>query len=357
LLNAPAVRAYVLEDWPGRGIARWAATASQFVAQVRESNSALLGIYIRDLLPCVARTVAPAASMLRLPRRDDFHLAVHDPRRDDLRLSLLGPLAMFFLESVARAEVAWDVLVEPQNVPARAGHFGWALALDSLAAAMRLILTGQAGRRLRGKALMYSPLARYLLELGLVQRVAVAPRADGTGGGRRLLSGQYISCAQGHACVSGLVLEDTTPPPSWELEETAVDRRTGRRVPTPQENLELIEVRDRLLAAARTLVGRYADPARPQIKRLAMWAHAADVVTTDLLCSPESLSEEILASLVEAALRRRTRHTSIRQLNATIRQRDFASRIAPSTPVTASQCRTYLSRIRQEFRSELGQLL
>lgn len=246
LLNAPAVRAHVLEDWRGKGVARWAAVASRFVAEVRQRDSVLLGRYVRDLIPCVAGAVAPAVRMFRLPRGGDFHRAVNDPRREDLRLSLLGPLALFFLESVARAEAAWDVLVEPENAPARPAAFGWAPSLDSLTAAMRLLLTGQAGRRLRGKALMYSPLARYLLELGLVQRVAVAANANGSTD-TRLLSGQYISCAHGHDCAEGLTWQDDLSPASWQWEEAVVDCRTGRRVPTPQEELELIEARDRLV--------------------------------------------------------------------------------------------------------------
>ena len=137
LLNAPAVRAYVLEDWRGKGVARWAAVASRFVAEVRQKESLLLGRYVRDLLPCVAGAVAPAVRIFRLPRGGDFHRAVNNLRRDELRLSLLGPLALFFLESVARAEAAWNVLVEPENAPSRPAAFGWAPSLDSMTAAMR----------------------------------------------------------------------------------------------------------------------------------------------------------------------------------------------------------------------------
>ena len=76
---------------------------------------------------------------------------------------------------------------------------------------------------------MYSPLARYMMELGLVQRVAVASADGRTGAGDRLLSRYCISQASGHGNTTGLTLGGASTSP-WECEESDVDYRTGRRV-------------------------------------------------------------------------------------------------------------------------------
>ncbi len=354
LLNCPAVRAYISEDWPASGIARWAAVSSAFVADVRNSVPLLLAEYVRDLLPCVALVVAPAADMFRMAHANEFRMAARNQSLTHLRLSLLGPLALFFLESVARAHFAWDVLVEPCNAPSRAAPFGWAPSLDFLPAVLRFALMGQVGRRIRRKAMLDCPLARYLVEMGLVHPVAV-PQAAGSNDNRWLLSGEYISSCAGTVGPKGALLVcDPAEPSSDEAYEPVIDRRTGRRIPSPQEELEVMEARNRLLAAARSLVGRYVSSPKPQVKRLALWAHVADVDPVVLLSPPESLGEDVLAALAEAALRRRARQASPGQLNAAMREPALAIASGGTATFTSAQCRTYLTRLRQEFRSELG---
>jgi hypothetical protein len=218
---------------------------------------------------------------------------------------------------------------------------------------MRLALLGYTGRAIKRKALLYSPLARYLIQLGMLQRVNVLRDSAGDRDNRWLLSEEYIARAGGGSYPLPLMIE-LQPPSAWEAHQTAVDLRTGRRAPTPAELVELAEARNRLLAAARALVGRYAAAPRPQVKRLALWAHVADVDAADLLAAPQSLGEEVLAALAEAAIRRRCHASRLHQLNAALGDLASTAQRPRTLAFTSAQSRTTLTRLRQEFRQELG---
>mgnify|MGYP005842797945 CR=1 FL=1 len=353
LLNGPAIRAFVMEDWERQGAARWAAVTAAFLRHVKHELPALYGQYVWQLVPCVAATVSPLIGLFRMGPGNEFRLAVRDRQREQLRLSMLGPMALFFLESAAQGHLAWETLVESENAPAQSTPFGWAPTLDPLPLSMRLALLGYTGRAIKRKALLYSPLARYLIELGMLQRVNVQRDSARSRDNRWLLSEEFVARAGGGSNPLPLMIE-IQPPSPWEADEAAVDLRTGRRAPTPAELVELAEARNRLLAAARSLVGRYAAAPRPQVKRLALWAHVADVDPADLLASPQSLGEEVLAALAEAAIRRRCHASRLHQLNAALGGLASTDQRPRTVAFTSAQSRTTLTRLRQEFRQELG---
>jgi len=352
LLGSPAVRSYVAVRPSDVDEVRWAAVASCFVAEVRDQSPSLYGRYVCCLVPQVARAAASVVNLFRMGSHNEFRRAVKGRRQDQDRLSWLGPMALFFLESVGRAQVAWDVLVEPGQTPAAPRAFGWAPGVDSLAAAMRFILLGQAGRQLRRKALLASPLAACLKGMGMVHAVG-NPAAETEGRGRDwLLSTEHLMHAAG-AAERVLFLDESAGAARWVSEEATVDGRTGRRAAAPQEELELAEARSQLLGVTRALIGRYAEYPHRQLKRLALWAYVAEVDPAALLSPPELLDETVLSSLAEAAIRRRTRRCSLDDLNALLQGLDSEEGGSAGAALSSAQSRTYLSRLRQEFRSEV----
>src|SRR5262245_2159363 len=75
LLNAPAVRAYVLAEWNQSGPTRWAAVAGAYLRQVKIQSPDLLGRYVAELVPCVAATIASVARLFRLGAGSELRAA------------------------------------------------------------------------------------------------------------------------------------------------------------------------------------------------------------------------------------------------------------------------------------------
>ena len=151
-----------------------AALAAMYVDRVWAEAPGLLAGYVRALTDPVARVLRPAAKTMRLDYDCELSEALSSPGAGDVRLSVLGPLALFFLVSVARSRAAWDVLVGTDRPEAAA--FGWAPTAEKISWTLRTLLLAQGGRRFRPNALMYSPLAHYLVDLGAVQRVNMLVR-------------------------------------------------------------------------------------------------------------------------------------------------------------------------------------
>jgi hypothetical protein len=244
------------------------------------------------------------------------------------------------------------VLANAENAPKFSRTFGWAPTLDPLPLMMRLTLFGSISRFPKRKALLYSPLARYLIELGMLQRLnVIAKNTAPAGESKWLLSHEYAGQAQRDMRGAVVMNADAKSTQPWQAVEASVDLRTGRRILSPDELVELAEARERLLAAAKSLVGRYAS--RPQLKRLVLWAHVADVSVESLLGAPGSLNEDQLAALAGAAVQKKWRG-QLEKLNAKLRELSAVSNGPENYPFTAGQSRTTLTRLRQEFRAELN---
>jgi len=373
LLACPAPRGFVLNDRRRDSTDLWAALASLYVAASWRLAPRLAGRYVLDLVPVVAWAVRPMAATMRVDRRSELWLAASDPRRKALRLSALGPLAIFFLLSVARTELAWEALVDASEAPRRRQAFGWAPGLNSLAATVRYVLTGQSGRRFRRKALLYSPLARYLRHLGLVQCVPMV-RGRGAGGprtadaparqaGRWLLGCEYLArCASGirrNGHRVALVDETRSPAEHLDPQQAASDARTERRAPAPEEEVDRLEARRRAIGAAKLMLQEYTRGNAVRLKRLLLWAHAAGLKRPEvLLASPSAHDERTWAALIEALLADRVadRAAGVRRVNRQLPLLAARLGVAPCTPFTTTQFGTYMTRLRRHYRAALRQV-
>ncbi len=373
LLNWPAVRRYVLANHEMSSDVRWAAVTSRFVAHVRTFAPDILGDYICDLVPHIARMLSPVVGMFRMGAGNEFRQAVCDSRQEHLRLSVLGPLSMFFLESVAGASLAWDVLVGPDDAPAVERPFGWAPSVDSLSAALRMAILGQMSRSIKRKALIYSPLGRYLMGQGLLHRVpvsfdspssgadsnslATAARDGDRSAGRWLLSEEYLMQCGSACAISPSAARRPVHAAPWEADQVIVDRRTGRTAMAPDDELELIEIRHTVLACVKKLLDVYNNPARRQSKRLALWAYAAKLDPTGLVDQPQALEDETLAALAEVLLSPRLSGHRVDEANQVLEHQAPNRSSRERTQFTAAQLRTYLSRLRSDFRGLLPERL
>jgi hypothetical protein len=359
LLAVPCIRMFVLSD--SQSNARWAAITGVFVHTISHDLPALLAEQVYSLLPSIAGIIKPILGLFRMGLRNDFRLAIEDASQGDLRLSMLGPLAIFFLNSLARAELAWEYIVEEANRPKQPKAFGWAPSIEPLNSALRRALLGDAHHRPKPKALLYSALARYLIELGLIHRVTVVQSpawssqptgdANDSPGHNSLwaLSGEYISSCQSRMGKCVILLEHLKGASQPKIEELVVDYRTNRRATDPPEELESAEAMSQLASAVRRLICRYLNPSRSQWKRLVLWAHAARIDPLALLSS-ETPDERRTASLLDVLLSPSVRHCSVLELNNSLATLPPETGAGTASVFTDQQVRTYLSRLRQDFK-------
>jgi len=376
LFELPAVRAYLLWDCRGSDMNRWAACAAIFIRAVDGNGSDLLGRYIIDLIPLVTRIVRPVLRSLRVSPRSELWQATYPRYARTLGLSLFGPLALLFFRTVACGKIVWNIVADRKHPEAR--PFAWVPGVEGLYTVLRFLLLGQIGKVFHRNALLYSPLAVYLIDQGLARRARClrlnCPGCDlggspgGCGGchrvalkdaGRWLLSGEYVSNCK-RSCLPGkepMVILDQPLYVSayWKIDETAADRRTGRYVLSPPEELVMAEGIERALSAVGDLLNCYASAASPRLKRLAVWATVAGVDPAGLLCDPTDLDDETLLALLVGATRQRVteRQAATDQANYLLRWlcgrtgRDFPGRM------TSDNFAVDLVRLRQDLRHEV----
>ena len=381
LLEAPGIRGYILSDGNYTDMDRLAAMTAVFIGTARKHASDSFARYIDDLLPVISRVIRPVLSTVRLSPKCDFRVAVSSPRERGMRLSLLGPLAMFFLITVARGRLAWDTLVGRDAAPSHRRPFAWVPAAEGLLPTLRFLLLGQTGRSFKRKALLYSPFARYLIDLGVVCRVRAVRMADpvrpkpgghhrhadnidrtGRDVGRWLLGTEYVAHCPEYVTQEGrravVVTNSITHAAPWEADEATVDRRTGRQSKTPPEEFELAEVRERSHAAIKTLLRKYVGPRRSRIKRLALWAQVARVDDPALLLDePDGMEEALLSSLLDAVIARRVAGRTVGVAEANLAVSHLAAATGQDfTFFTSAQFGTYLSRLRGDFWKALQEV-
>lgn len=349
----------------------WAAVSAVFAKTVWRMAPDLAAAYVQGLLLPVARVVKAVLGVLRLEPQCEFSIAARNPSESSLRLSLLGPLAMFSILSIARAEVAWDALLADSSAPRHTRPFGWAAATDTVVPMLRFLLLGQAGRLIKTKLLLYSPLARYLTELGLVQRMQIVhvaqeeatesagPPVQGQGCKhrvkQRLLSSRYL--AQQANYIHGIgrgaaISERSAPLAFWRSPDSDRYLRTGRRIAMPHEELEMLDSQRICSRAAASLLNRYVNRGIPVLKRLALWACIAEIDPVILLTKEAAGNAQILASLADAALTRRIGHRmgKLADLNAKLIHLAVMTGNNQCAPFTTIQFGTYLARLREDFR-------
>ncbi len=350
-----------------------AAITSCFLQRVWETAPGLMADYIQRMLPLVAKVVRPTMGVFRLSADREFRAALS--ARDPDKMSLLVPLAVFFFQAVAKAQFAWDVLVDPSEAPRRNQPFGWAPDKDNLTWMIRFLLLGQCGNRFRGNALAYSPLARYLLHEGIIQRVevwrTVCPACGHHGATdtcpnccqatrvevrQWLLSKAYLALCRFQTLPGtrlAVVLDEHGQAQKAErMQEASRDLRTQRQTAGPQENAELLRMKQLARKAAQLLLAKLLARDEDSLKYLILWAEAAGLADPFvLLAGLPSADDSIVDALMEAMVLSRVSNRSERLLRMNRWLVEFAARlkIASVVPFNSNQMGASLRRLRLRF--------
>ena len=357
-----------------------AALVAQFIRTVCDESPALLSAYVRRLLPDIQEIVRSAAPTIRLTHDPEYRSALSGRASLPIVLSSFGPLALFFLRTVARSEWAWEVLLDASSPPPRVQPFGWLPQADGLRSTLRFLLIGQCGRAFRPNALLYSPLARYLIDQGLAQRVHVlrtdcpacqywgdAPTCPNCGQPLQaavrpwLLATAYIEQCTFLETPNRrrvILLDDRPILDRPRAEVVNVDLRPADdRLPPPALG-ELRQMKRLALQAVTRMLDLFRDQDKPRLKPLILWAEAADLDDPSvLLAGPPD--PPVADALIEAIIAPEIPDRSARLPRMNRRLVELASRYrqADSQPFTGNQMGANLVRLRRQFMDILQGLV
>ena len=346
-----------------------------YIDRVWNRAPGLLAAYVRALTDPVGRVLHPAAKTMRLDYDCELKGALSCRGAGDERLSLLGPLALFFLASVARHRMAWEVLVGTDR--SDAAPFGWAPTVEKIDWTLRALLLGQGGRRFRPNALIYSPLAHYLVDLGAVQRVSILVRRCPCGalvrndvcarcGGpgeetvvRRIFSKRYLAHCDRRIVGNKVVIV----PPSRFRGAHSADRLVDLPAAPDQDaqrDVDWPSARRIALQAGSNMLRAFIRAPVRAIKQIAVCAAIADAADAcQWLVQPPRIDEPVMARLVDHLLAERTsgRDRHVRIANHHISR--LASRLDVSAwrPTNSGQFGVQLCRIRRRFVDSARQVL
>lgn len=356
-----------------------AASVACFMRTVCNRRDRLLTHYVRQLVREIRKIVRGAAPTIRLTHDPEFRSALMSSSSFAAALSQLTPLAMFFVQSVARAEWAWDALVGVASVPGHVQAFGWLPREDGLYPTLRFLLVAQCPGRFRPHALLYSPLARYLVDQGLAQRVHVVQMScPGCGYWgtvqacpncglplrtdvrRWLLATAFVERSTFVRLSSGrqaLLLEDR-PAFARPHDRAIPAERISQPEQDPGEQVSRRAMKELALRAVREMLAALRDPGRPHLRCLILWAEAARLENPGLLLSPRGQDEDVAQALIEALVAPEVsgRAERLPRMNRWIR--DLAPRVNPhdNVPLTGTQMASGLARLRRRFMGAVSTL-
>ena len=344
-----------------------AVLAARYVAHVWEHAPNLLAAYVWGLTDPVSYVLLAAAKTMRLDYEHELKGTLSHRADRDERMSALGPLAMFFLASVARGRAAWDVLTASDRAGPAA--FGWAPSTGGLRMTLRQLLLGQGGRRVLPNALMYSPLAQYLIDLGAAQRVDVLIRQCPCGATvrgdlcarcgqvgneivvRRIFSKRFIAhCDRRHIGSKAVVAPTRHPRHVYLDHNPHVD--LPARPAHADEPIDWQAARQVALQAGRDLLTALVHTPLQSLKSIAVCAAVARV---DDVCrwfaNPLGIGDSALARLVDGLLADRTpgRADCVRAANHHIRRLACQLKAPSCQPTNSGQFGVQLCRIRRRF--------
>jgi len=356
-----------------------AALVACFMKMVCQRRNCLMAHYVRRLVQEIREIVRGAAATIRLTHDPEFRAALAVSSSFAAALSQLSPLAMFFVQSAARAEWAWDALVGAASVPQHVQAFGWLPREDGLYPTLRFLLIAQCPGRFRPHALLYSPLARYLVDQGLAQRMHVVqmscPRCGYWGTvqacpncglplradvRRWLLATAFIERSTFVRLSSGrqaLLLEDR-PAFARPHDHPMPAERTTHPEQDPGEQVSRRAMKELALRAVREMLDALRDPGRPHLRCLILWAEAARLDNPGLLLSPRGQDEHVAQALIEALIAPEVsgRAERLPRMNRWIRE--LAPRVNPhdNVPLTGTQMASGLARLRRRFMGAVSPL-
>lgn len=373
LLVRPHVRQWVLSlDQCSQDL--WAAIVSDYMEQAWRRQPDLAGRYIQWLLPTVAEVIRSVSGMVRLEWDADFREALAVRGDAQIQLELLGPLAVFFLQSLARGEAAWDTLVEPEQVPPRLLPFGWAPLADGLRPTMRFLITGQCGETFKRKAFLYSPLSIYLQSLGVAERVLtlrhVCPTCREAWLGSScpscgsdlinqsspwLLAKAYLQRCQGRFDDEGrrLVLLGSLVQVDPAGLDSHCDLRTGRSHVLPEDMAERHYWNNLMRQQALAMVQEFLGDGKTHVKQLALCAELAGVADPrrllEEMASPDDATplERLIETLLEPRIADRAER--VERMNRRLPVIAISLGAEHWTAFTEIQFGVYLGRLREQF--------
>ncbi len=352
-----------------------AAVTSRFIGRVWTAAPGLAAEYVDGLLPAVIGAARSVAGMCRLNWDPEFRRSVASDAPLDVQRSLFGPLAIFFLQSISRTALAWDVLLDPEECPARSRPFGWVPSAEGFHSTLRGLLTFQGRRTLKQGAVLYSPLGAYLVHLGMAKRVSavrwLCPACGRSGGSltcpacgnvreRRirtwLLSSRYLSrcpiilpegCER--TVVAGEVGTLEARPP---LKTVRRDRRTRCEVEPPEAVLRRRRIVAACHAAARRLVRDLAEGTVTPLKLLSVCVELAQPEGPlesigQILASENGCWATLAEAMVAPRMADRERHVA--RINRRLPALAEELGVGGSPPMTESQFGVYLTRLRGRY--------
>ncbi len=378
LLQRPALHQWVASQDHDQSECQ-AALVACFMRMVCQRRDRLMAHYVRRLVREIRKIVRGAAATIRLTHDPEFRAALAPSCAFSAALSQFGPLAVFFVQSIARAEWAWDALVDAASIPRHVQAFGWLPREDGLYPTLRFLLTAQCPGRFHPHALLYSPLARYLVDQGLAQRVHVVQmscprcgywgtvqacpscglplRADKR---RWLLATAFVERSTFVRLSRGrqaLLLEDR-PAFARPRDNPTPAERTTHPEQDPGEQASRRAMKDLALRAVRHLLDALRDPGRPHLRCLVLWAEAARLEDPGLLLSPRGQDEDVAQALIEALIAPEVsgRAQRLPRMNRWIHE--LAPRVNPhdDIPLTGTQMASGLARLRRKFMNALSAL-
>jgi len=357
-----------------------AAITSRFLQRVWDTAPGLMADYIQRMLPLVAKVVRTTVGIFRLNADREFRaaLSTHDPNK----MSLLVPLAVFFLQTVAKAQWAWNVLVDPSEAPRRSHPYGWAPGADNLSWMVRFLLLGQCDNHFRGNALAYSPFARYLLHQGIVHRVevwrTVCPACGYYGTAENcpncrqatrvevrqwLLARAHLALCRFQTFPGGrtvvVVDEQNVTQSAERVQDASGDRRTQQQSSRPQEDADRLRMRRMARKAVDLTLAKLLGGEPDCLKYIVLWAEAAGLADPSVLLPGLPAADDSIAdALVEALIQERVGKRSERlpRMNRWLVELAARLKIADLIPFNGSQMGASLRRLRLRFLEILREI-
>ncbi|MHC4984217.1 MAG: hypothetical protein ACYTF6_13755 [Planctomycetota bacterium] len=383
VLGSPPVRRWVLNDDFYTSQSLWAALVADFADNTWKKSSELTGRYIRAIVPTVKEVVRSVAGIVRLGWDHDFRVALSGHSDESTRMALFAPLATFFLQSLGRGEVAWDILVEPKYRPRRVRPFSWVALSDGLYSAVRFLLTSQAGRGFLPKAFLYSPLSRYLQQMNVAKRARVVRSRCPKCGEyfarglcpncevhttetvkTWLLSTNYLERCEYRMLSGGHRVVAPSAPRAGErpvrLADVAEDLRTGRRAGTIGRKPGDFRADTLARQGARMVVAALRRKRTVHFKQLLLCAELAGLDDARPLFYDLPPADSVIwDALAEALLERRIgqRARRVETLNRWLPLVAAQAGVEKWTAFTENQVGTYLARVRRRFMDALRKRL